>query len=63
MGAVPALLVAVIFVPVVYVPAVQPTGCDYSCISGGHSSMMVSVTQELAGLGACLVGLSYYFPC
>jgi hypothetical protein len=61
--AAPALLVFMVFAPVVYVPAVQAVDCNFSCLSGGHPPMAVSVTQALFGFGACIEGLNYYFPC
>jgi hypothetical protein len=63
MGAVPVLLLMMVFAPIIYVPAVQASGCNFSCASGGHPPIAVSVAQELFGFGACVEGSNYYFPC
>lgn len=56
---VPVLVVLLVFAPIVYIPAARPSGCNYSCVSGGHESMLVSVTQTLFGFGVCVRGSNY----
>src|SRR5580658_6644183 len=44
------------FAPIIYVPAVPPSNCDFLCASGGHTQYYVSVSYRLIGQGA------WYWP-
>ena len=42
--------------PMISVPAVPPSGCNFSCAFGGHGEYYVSVSYRLIGQGA------WYWP-
>lgn len=51
-----AVLAFVYFVPIYYIPAVPPSGCNELCMSGGHGPYYVSISYKIFGTGA------WYWP-
>lgn len=51
-----AVLAFAYLVPIYYVPAVPPSGCNELCMSGGHSAYYVSLSYNFLGQGA------WYWP-
>lgn len=51
-----AILAFIYFVPIIYVPAVPPSGCNGLCMFGGHGAYYTSISYRLIGQGA------WYWP-